>query len=258
MKILKFILALVVVLSATVDSPAQSNSIRIAAASDVKFALDSLIQLFKKEHTGNVVVTYGSSGKLYEQISNGAPFDIFFSADISYPEKLSNQGLTLSAPEVYGKGRLVIWSNVIDPSILKIASVTDKKVHHVSIANPQHAPYGKRAEEMLRYYKLYDDVKEKLVLGENISQAAQYLYSGAAEVGIIALSLALSPPMLKQHGKYYLIPEESHQPLNQAFVLLTKSKSNVGVSELATFLRTMNSRNVFKFYGFNIPEQIAR
>jgi len=242
------------VLASSAASFAQSKKVRIAAASDVKFALDSIIAVFAAQSSDNVVVTYGSSGKLFEQISNGAPFDIFFSADISYPQKLSANGLTAMPPEQYGTGRLVIWSQIADPVREKMESLLNERVRHVSIANPQHAPYGQRAVECMLYFDIYDKVKTKLVYGENVSQAAQYLYSGAAQAGIIALSLALSPPMQKLKGSYYIIPEESHKPLHQGFVIVRGSDKNVAVREFHLFLKSEKVKEIFKFYGFVVPE----
>jgi molybdate transport system substrate-binding protein len=239
-----------------IDVFSQSRKISIAAASDVKFALDSAINVYAGKE--QIIVTYGSSGKLYEQIVSGAPFDIFFSADMSYPEKLFERNIAKSGPELYGTGRIVIWSKVVDPTVLKAKSLLDKKIKRIAIANPQHAPYGKRAEETLKFYGIYDQVKAKLVFGENISQASQYVYSGAAEAGIIALSLALSPPMRRQNGKYFVIPEESHEPLKQAFVLLTSGASSEGMAEFYKFLKTERVRGIFKHYGFNVPETVSK
>lgn len=232
---------------------AQTNSFRVAAASDLKFALDSVIRVFEDETSSEVTVTYGSSGKLFEQISNGAPFDIFFSADLAYPEKLQRARLTISEPKVYGTGRLVVWSSVLDPSDLKMESLVHNMKGKVAIANPQHAPYGKRAVEAMLFYNVYEKVKTRLVLGENISQTAQYLYSGAADIGIIALSVALSPPMKKLGGNYYVIPDESHLPLQQAYVLLSRARNNSSLSKFDAFLSTDRARGIFRIYGFSIP-----
>jgi molybdate transport system substrate-binding protein len=252
-RLVSFFGVLSLVLAFSAPSFAQSKKVRVAAASDVKFALDSIVAVFAGRSSHNVAVTYGSSGKLFEQISNGAPFDIFFSADISYPEKLNAKGLTATPPEQYGTGRLVIWSLMTEAATKKMAGLLNEGVRHVAIANPQHAPYGERAVEAMLYYNIYANVKPKLVYGENISQAAQYLYSGAAEAGIIALSLALSPPMQKLKGSYYLIPEESHKPLHQAYAIVRGSDKNVAVREFHLFLKSERVKEIFKFYGFVVP-----
>jgi molybdate transport system substrate-binding protein len=237
---------------------AQSVEVRIAAASDLKFAMDSIISVFEKSHKINVAATYGSSGKLYEQIVSKAPFDLFFSADEAYPNRLSELGLTRGNVVMYAIGRLAIWSTVVDPSSEKTASLTNPRISHIAIANPQHAPYGKRAVEALKHYKIYEKVKSKLVLGENISQASQFVYSGAAQVGILALSLVLSPPMQKQKGKYYVLPESSHEPLRQGYVKLAAAGDEKATDEFYQFLAGQQATGILKYYGFSVPETVKK
>jgi molybdate transport system substrate-binding protein len=228
-----------------------SSTILIAAASDLKFAMDSAIAVFKKTHPDwRVDVTYGSSGKLYEQISHSAPFDLFFSADIEYPLSLKKNGMASSEVYMYGIGRLVLWSNVIDHTAEGMNVILTTSVKKIAIANPRHAPYGRRAEEVLRHYNIYDKVNNKLVYGENISQTAQFVTTGAADAGIIALSLALSPAMKKQNGKSYLIPENAHSPLEQGFVLLRNARMNSHATAFKDFMLTPTATEILKFYGF--------
>src|ERR1700753_3210691 len=166
----------------------QKNEVIVAAAPDLRFAMDSLIAIFGRQNPGiTVKVTYGSSGNFFEQIKNGAPFDLFFSADVDYPHQLNEQKLTLGSVYVYGTGQLVLWSKTLDPAKEKMNILLTPAVNKIAIANPAHAPYGKRAEESLHHYDLYDKVQSKLVIGENIAQTAQYAQTGAAEIGIIAL-----------------------------------------------------------------------
>ena len=227
------------------------KEVLVAAAADLKFAMDSLITLFAKESPDIAVkATYGSSGNFFEQIANGAPFDLFFSADLDYPRKLQEQKMTLGAPTLYGTGQIVLWSKKIDPAVTKMNALLQPGITKIAIANPAHAPYGKRAQESLLYYKLYDQVKDKLVLGENISQTAQYVKSGAADIGIIALSLALSPAMQQEGGKYWLIPAGSHAPLQQAYVLLPHAKENTGAEKFAAFTGSAKARAVMTWFGF--------
>jgi molybdate transport system substrate-binding protein len=222
----------------------------VAAASDLKFAMDSLVKVFSMQ-TSDVTVklVYGSSGNFFEQISNDAPFDLFFSADLEYPRKLEQQHMTLSAIKLYGTGQIVLWSNKLDPSKEGMSSLLLPTVTRIAIANPAHAPYGRRAEESLKYYKLYDKVRGKLVIGENISQTAQFASTGAADIGIIALSLALSPQLQKE-GKYWLIPEASHQPLKQGYVLLRHAKGNEGAQKFAAFIASATARAILEYFGF--------
>lgn len=231
--------------------PAQpEEKLLIAAASDLKFALDSILSIYRSQHSETEVkVTYGSSGRLFEQISNGAPFDIFFSADIEYPKKLKQNGLTDSDVLLYGTGRIVIWSKKFDPSV-GINVLQNPSIAKIAIANPMHAPYGKRAEEALKYYGLFSSLQSKLVLGENISQTAQFVTTGAADAGIIALSLALSPAMKRERGSYYLIPEKSHQPLRQGFVILKRARQNNSAKEFRNLIVSPKSIDILSYFGF--------
>jgi molybdate transport system substrate-binding protein len=227
------------------------TEVLVAAAADLRFAMDTLVALFTRENPDiTVKVTYGSSGNFFEQIKNGAPFDLFFSADVDYPRQLKEQNKTLSAVHVYGTGQLVLWSKTLDPAKQEINTLLDPSVTKIAIANPAHAPYGKRAEEALHYYNLYDKVKDKLVIGENIAQTAQYAQTGAAEVGIIALSLALSPTMQQAGGKYWLIPAAAHQPLLQGFVLLPHAQGNAGAEKFAQFCDSQTAKTTLHRYGF--------
>ncbi len=232
----------------------QSTEVLIAAAADLKFAMDSVVAVFSRTNPGfTIKVVYGSSGNFFQQISNSAPFDLFFSADIDYPRQLQQQHKTLSAVKLYGTGQLVLWSKVLDPNQEKMNSLLNSAVKKIAIANPAHAPYGKRGEESLHYYKLYDKIKDKLVIGENIAQTAQYAQSGAADIGIIALSLALSPAMQQAGGKYWLIPADSHQPLQQGYALLPHAKGNAGAEKFADFFSSAAAAAVLKNFGFGQP-----
>jgi molybdate transport system substrate-binding protein len=233
---------------------AQSQKkILIAAASDLKFALDSVVTAYKTSNVGDIEVTYGSSGKLSQQIMNGAPFDIFFSADISYPDQLVKDGKTSSEIYRYAKGRVVIWSKKLDPNKDGMKSLLHPLVKKIAIANPAHAPYGKRAVEALQHYKLFESLKPELVYGENISQTAQFISTGAADIGIIALSLAVSPNMKSENGKYFIIPEESHQPLVQGAVITSSGKDNKVAQSFFSFLKSKQATSILESFGFSQP-----
>jgi molybdate transport system substrate-binding protein len=252
-KILVATSLLLLILSIGIPLHAQ-RKLMVAAASDLKYALDSVIADYSAAHRDLVVVvTYGSSGKFFEQISNAAPFDIFFSADISYPEKLEVMGKTGQPIQKYGRGRIVIWSRRINPNTAGMQSLVDKKVVKVAIANPEHAPYGRRAVEAMKKANVYDQVSSKLVFGENISQAAQFVTTGAADAGIVALSLALSPAM-KTQGKYFLIPESSHQPLDQAVVILKRAKMNADARAFQDFVLSARGKAILSYFGFSEPK----
>ena len=229
----------------------QSQKVSIAAASDLKFALDSVISVYQKQHPSEKIqVTYGSSGKFFEQIQYDAPFDLYFSADVGYPKKLKAQGLTISEVKTYGIGRIVIWSKKIDPNVEKMNSLLNPKLNKIAIANPEHAPYGEKAKESLQYYKIYDEVKNKFVYGENISQTAQFVQLGAADIGIVALSLALSPTMQKAVGKYYVVPEKSHKPLEQGYVVLKHAKNNPNAVKFYNFIASPKAIAILTHFGF--------
>ena len=228
------------------------QEVLVAAAADLKFAMDSLIKVFAADNNGaQIKVVYGSSGNFYQQITNGAPFDLFFSADLSYPQQLQQQNKTLGAVKPYATGQIVLWSRKLDPSKKGMNSLLDPSVSRIAIANPAHAPYGKRAQESLEYYKLYDKVKDKLVTGENISQTAEFVSSGAADIGIIALSLALSPTMQQQGGRYWLIPAAAHQPLQQGYVLLSHARGNANAQKFADYIGSAKARAVLKYFGLD-------
>lgn len=229
-----------------------AQSITIAAAADLRFALDDITKLYKDKHQDvKVDVIYGSSGNLYQQMTNQAPYDLFFSADVSFPNKLEEQKLTSGKPTIYAVGHLVLWSATKDVS-KGLDLLKSDDIKKISIANPEIAPYGKRAVESLKYYKLYDIIKDKIVKGDNVSQAAQFVLTGNAEAGIIALSLALSPQMSSK-GKYYLIDEKSYSKMEQAYVALKKSEKKKELLDFVKFLETKKVKDILSKYGFKLP-----
>lgn len=235
-------------------SPALSSTFTIAAAADLRFALDEIIEAFHDHHPQyQVRVVYGSSGKMTTQILNGAPYDLFFSADISFPERLHTAGMTASDPAVYALGRIVLWSNSLDASSLSLADLaTDTRIRRIAIAQPAHAPYGQRAREALQAAGVWDAVQPKLVFGENIAHAAQMVESGAANVGIIALSLALFP-RLAEHP-YHLIDEQLHQPLTQGFVVTRRGANRPGVQAFSEFMAGEQAHTIMRRFGFAMPD----
>jgi molybdate transport system substrate-binding protein len=243
-------LLLLILFAALVKINAQS--ITIAAAADLRNALDDITKLYKEKHPDvKVDIIFGSSGNLYQQITNQAPFDLFFSADVSFPNKLEEQKLTAGKPTIYAVGHLVLWSAAKDVT-KGLDLLKSDEIKKISIANPEVAPYGKRAVETLKYYKLYDIIKDKIVKGDNVSQAAQFVLTGNAEVGIIALSLALSPEMSSK-GKYFLIDEKSYSKLEQAYVILKKSEKKKEILDFVKFLETKKVKDILSKYGFKLP-----
>jgi molybdate transport system substrate-binding protein len=252
MKTIKSTFAIAIVLILLAFTVAQSEQkINIVAAANLKVALDSIVSVFKVQNpNSNIEVTYGASGKLFEQISNSAPFDIFFSADMEYPNKLKQKKLTVSDVKLYAIGQLVIWSKKSDPNEKQMNSLLDAGINKIAIANPATAPYGEKAVESMKYYKVYDKIQSKLVYGENITQAAQFVTFGAADIGITALSLALSPAMKKEGGKYYIIPEKSHKPLEQGCVILKHAKENSTATKFYDFISSSTAIDILTYYGY--------
>lgn len=250
------ILLSAIALSGLCQSPAAlATEVKIAAASDLNFAFKDLVALYEKKTGEHVKLSLGSSGNFYSQIENGAPFDLYFSADIRYPQKLIEGGHGIAdSLYKYAVGRIVLWvptgsSVTIDKGLESLVSPSVRKV---AIANPKHAPYGRAAVAALAHFKLYDVVKDKLVLGENISQAAQFVESGASDAGIIALSLAMAPTM-KSAGKYWEVPADAHPPIEQGAVLLTRSTNQVKAREFLKFLQGSEGQEIMRRYGFVLP-----
>jgi molybdate transport system substrate-binding protein len=227
--------------------PADAAEVRIAAASDLNFAIKEIVAEFEKQTGHKVLLTLGSSGNFFAQIANGAPFDVYLSADIHYPRELEKAGHTIPGSIfVYGIGRIALWSSKVDPE-RGMQLLLDPSVKRIAIANPQHAPYGKAAVAAMQHAKVYDRVKDKLVLGENISQAAQFVQSGAADVGVLALALALSEPMMRA-GRFWTIPVESYPRMEQGAVLTRRA--GTAAREFMDWLRSPASKKILERYGF--------
>lgn len=230
----------------------------IAAASDLKFALEEVAAQFEKDTGQKLRLVFGSSGNFYTQIMQGAPFHMFMSADQDFVYKLAESGKTQDQGRIYAKGRISIIVPAASP--LKAdgkfkdlaAALGDGRLRKFAIANPEHAPYGKRAEEALRKVGLWDAIRPKLVLAENISQAAQFATSGSAQGGIVAQSLALSPAIGKL-GSFDLIPEDWHQPLMQRMVLLKDAPT--GVKSFYDYISQPSAQAVMSRFGFVMPKQ---
>ncbi len=237
-------------------SLAGAAEVSIAAASDLNFAFKELAVEYEKATANHVKLSLGSSGNFYAQIQNGAPFDLYFSADIGYPRKLEEAGLTVPGSLYrYAVGRIVLWAGTA--SRLDVSKGLDvlrePGIRKIAIANPKHAPYGRAAVAAMESAHLYEAVKEKLILGENISQAAQFIESGACEIGIIALSLALSPAMADK-GTYWEIPADTYPPLEQGAAILKQSKNQEAAGRFLEFLKGSQGQDIMRRYGFTLPE----
>lgn len=235
-------------------SPAlHAQPLRIAAASDLKFALDAIATEFTRSSDPvPMEIVYGSSGKFFTQIQQGAPYDLYFSSDIRYPEQLAASGQAASPVIPYAVGRLVLWSAQFDARTLALADLEQPRFRRIAIANPRHAPYGQRAEQALRAAGLWSRIEPRLVYGENIAQTAQFVQTGNAEVGLVALSLALSPA-LSSRGGYTLIPANLHEPLRQGFIITRHGRDQAAAARFAQFMTTPAAQKILLQYGFERP-----
>lgn len=250
---------LVCVFSLASSSHAESPPIlTVAAASDLQFAMGEIAPAFEKATGKTVKLSFGASGSFVAQIAAGAPFDLFFSADESYPKRLIETGQAV--PESfyrYATGRLVLWvpkDSPIDVAQEGMQALLHPTVRKIAIANPAHAPYGKAAVAALQSSGLYERVQSRLVLGENISQAAQFVQSGNAEIGFLSLSHANAAPM-KDQGRFWPVPADAYPPLHQAAVILRRSREGASAQSLIDFIKGGEGKVILERYGFTIPSE---
>jgi molybdate transport system substrate-binding protein len=241
----------------TAFAPLHAGEISIAAAADLTWCLEDLNNAFQKQHPdASLKTSTGSSGNFFTQISNGAPFDVFLSADMSYPKDLVKAGLAdESSLTKYAVGQIVLWTAGDKLDVSKGLEILRDPVAvgKLAIANPEHAPYGRAAKAALEHFDLWKAVEGRIVMGENISQTAQFVQSGNADAGIVALSLVLSPKMAGV-GKWVLIPPESYPPLEQAAVLTKAGSANPLANAYLEFLRSDEARKIFDHYGFKLSK----
>ncbi len=235
-----------------------AQPIRVAAAADLQQALPDLVQAFRAKHpSARIDVVYGSSGNFVAQIEGGAPFDMFFSADMRYPESLFTKGLTTSKPRRYALGKLVLWvgknsQTNLDANVQRegLALLNSPLVLRVAIANPAHAPYGERAREALQASNLWSAIEKRLVLADNVAQAAQFAQTLNVDAAIISLSLALSPAMQKA-GSYTLIDTKLHKPLEQCAVVMKRSAHIALADEFLQYICSPEGASILARYGFS-------
>jgi len=247
---------LLLLITTVLHSAAHTQEITVAAASDLNYALNDLASRFEKKTGDKVTLSFGSSGNLYSQIQGGAPYDVFFSADIAYPQELASAGLVESSSlRTYAIGHLVLWvpnGSSLGPQKLKMSLLLEPSVQRIAIANPQHAPYGRAAIAAFEHFGLKDKVASKLVFGENIGQAAQFVQSGNAQAGLIALSLAVSPAM-KGSGQYWELPADSYPELQQGVAVLSASKHKAAAKAFLDYVLSAEGAAVLAEYGFRVP-----
>ncbi len=256
--VLRLFLVILGMLPGFVHTSAMADEVPvIAAASDLKFALEEITQQFSKDTGRSLKLSFGSSGNFFRQLSQGAPFELFMSADEQYVFDLAKQGLTVDQGALYAIGRLVVFAPKDSPLIpdAELKGLSDAlhtaQIKRFAIANPEHAPYGRAAKQALIAAGLWDVMQPHLVLGETVAQAAQFAVSGAAQGGIFAYSLALSPK-IKEQGSFVLLPETLHQPLRQRMVLLKHAGETA--KAFYAYLLKPEARTIFEQYGFVLPQ----
>jgi molybdate transport system substrate-binding protein len=242
-------------LSWTQEKKAQPELL-VAAAADLNPALNDIAQQFEKKTGVMLKLSFGASGALTQQIQNGAPFDLFFSADMDYPRQLITQGHADTASLYkYSLGKLVLWvpaGSPLDVEHKGMEVLLDTSVKKIALANPQHAPYGRAAVAALKHAGLYDRLSDRFVLGENVAQTAQFAESGNAQAGFVALAHALSPA-IKSTGKFWVIPGDYYPPLEQGVVIITSSQHKKEAADFLAYVKTKEASEVLRRYGFTLP-----
>jgi molybdate transport system substrate-binding protein len=232
-----------------------AQTLRVAAAADLQLVMNDLGKQFEKNSGTKLAISYGSSGNFQAQLENGAPFDIFFSADAMYPERLVKAGVAdAQSLTVYAQGHLVLWALAGEHLGLPekgFDALKDSRVQKIAVANPEHAPYGRAAVAALKKASMYEKIKEKLVYGENISQAAQFAQSGSAQVGIIALSLTFAGSM--KGGEKWEIPAEDYPPIQQEAVIINSSPNKPAAKAFLEFVKSQEGREILSDYGLTPP-----
>jgi len=233
---------------------AHAGTLTVAVAANVQYAFADLHAAFKKETGHDIKPVYNSSGKFFSQIANGAPFDVFLSADMEYPEKLYKEGHAVAAPKVYAYGALVLWSMKDIDLARWQATLSSPGVHKIAVANPKTAPYGRETMKALAYFKLDESLKSKLVFGESIAQTNQYIHSGVTEAGFTAKSVVVSPEMQAQ-GKWVELPRQSYQPIAQGIVVLKHGQQTNDrlAQQFHDFVLSDTARTILQRYGYVLP-----
>jgi molybdate transport system substrate-binding protein len=228
----------------------QPQEITVAAASDLTNAFEELGREFETTNKIKVVFVFGSTGVLTRQIENGAPMDLFAAANVSYIDQLARQGLIVPDTRViYARGRITLWTTVDSPlKIETVADLTRPEVRRIAIANPDHAPYGLAAQQALQSARIWDEVKPKLVYGDNIRQTLQYAETGNVDVSIVALSLSR-----QSKGRWTLIPEQLHQPIDQALAVMKSTRNEAAARAFASFVTGPRGKEILGKYGFEFP-----
>ncbi|HET7733744.1 MAG TPA: molybdate ABC transporter substrate-binding protein [Paludibacter sp.] len=250
---MKRIIISIAILLATITISAQK--VNVAAAANLRYVLEEIKTAYIKQNPkAKVNLTFGASGMLVQQIQNGASFDFFMAADNEFPLKLKDKGLTTGPMSTYAFGKLAIYSTTLNVEKLGLEVLKNPVIKKVAIANPETAPYGERAIELLKSQKLYDGLKSKIVWGENISQTAQFAFTGNVEVGFIALSLALAPDM-DSKGSYYIVPQSLYKPIEQACILIKTPVLNAEAVKFRKFVLSPATKGIWEKWGYKTVDK---
>ncbi|UII74872.1 molybdate ABC transporter substrate-binding protein [Flagellimonas sp. HMM57] len=251
--LLYFVLGLFLWMLLGCNNHGTSEKITIATAANMRYAIEDLAKVFTKETGIQCDLVISSSGTLTAQIKEGAPYDVFISADTKYPNDLFNSGLTTNPPKTYAYGKLVLWT-LKKHTVPSISILSDNSIEHIAIANPKIAPYGKAATSVLNYYKLLDKIEDKLVYGESISQTNQFILSGSAELGFTSISVVLAPE-LKEKGTWIELDNHLYEPIAQSVVLITHKKANSNsAKKFYDFLFSKKAKEILKNFGYSVDE----
>ncbi|MFT3751958.1 MAG: molybdate ABC transporter substrate-binding protein [Paludibacter sp.] len=248
---MKRIIISLAILLATIAISAQK--VNVAAAANLRYVLEEIkTNYVKKYPKAKVNLTFGASGTLVQQISNGASFDFFMAADNEFPVKLKDKGLTTGPISTYAFGKLAIYSTSLPVDKKGLEVLKDAFIKKIAIANPETAPYGERSIELLKAMKLYDGLKSKIVIAENISAAAQYAFTGNTEIGFVALSLALAPEM-DGKGNYFIVPATKYKPIEQTCVLIKTQTLNTEAARFRKYMLSPETKLVWEKWGYKTP-----
>lgn len=242
---------LAVGLNGRLTTQVAGEPLRVAAAADLRVALGEIARVYEARAGAKVVLTFGSTGQLTQQIENGAPFDVFLAANEGFIGRLRQGGHTLAGTEQrYARGRLaLVTGRQLGRRLTGLAELRDPAIRHVAIANPEHAPYGMAAQQALEASGLWEALRPKLVYGENIQQTMQYVQSGQAEAGLVALALAIPADL-----PWVLIPQELHQPLDQALAVMRRTRQEAAARAFVDLVLGADGQAILQQYGFEPPE----
>lgn len=231
-----------------------AQKVNVAAAANLRYVLEEIKTDYLRKHPGTSIdIIFGSSGTLVQQISNGANFDLFLAADDEFPLILQAKNLTTGSVDVYARGKLVMYSTRLPVDQKGLALLKDPGIKKIAVANPATAPYGGRTIELMKKIQVYEVLRKKIVVADNISQAAQFAFTGNTEIGFIAMSLALTPEM-KGKGHYYVIPQHLYEPIEQSCVLIKRLRHNAEAARFKAYVLSPETKSIWEKWGYSVPE----